>query len=71
MHTPMQTLLAGVVDDERLLPFVRHLDDPAIFNRPVRVPSLGADHADYRADGGYWLGGVWPPTTCVTARRMQ
>lgn len=34
------TLLAGIVPPERLGPFTAALDDPATFNRPVRVPSL-------------------------------
>ena len=55
-------LLAGVVPQERISPFVGHLEDPKKFGRPHRIPSLSADHPEYDPDGGYWLGGVWPPT---------
>jgi hypothetical protein len=55
-------LLAGAVPQERIPPFVGQLEDPRRFKRPHRVPSLSADHPEYREDGGYWLGGVWPPT---------
>jgi hypothetical protein len=47
-------LLADVVAPERLQGFIDALDDPALFNRPVRVPSLAANHPDYLASGGYW-----------------
>lgn len=57
------TLLADVVAPERMASFVSALDDPSLFNRPVRVPSLAANHPDYHRSGGYWLGASWPPTT--------
>jgi hypothetical protein len=64
-------LLAGVpLPPERRDAFLRALDDPALFNRPGRVPSLAADHDEYREDGGYWLGGVWPPTSWMVLRGL-
>ena len=56
------TLLAGLVPEERRDRFIAHLDNESEFKRHNRVPSLSADHPLYRADGGYWLGGVWAPT---------
>ena len=50
------TLLAGVVPPARLRPFVAALNDPAMFNRPVRVPTLARCDPHYQANGGYWLG---------------
>jgi hypothetical protein len=38
---------------------------------PHRVPSLSADHPEYREDGGYWLGGVWPPTNYMVLRGLD
>lgn len=64
-------LLAGVVPPERVAPFVGHLRDPQGFGRPHRVPSLSADHPEYRGDGGYWLGGVWPPTNYMVLRGLD
>ncbi len=64
-------LLAGLVPAERLSRFIAHLNDPAEFNRPHRVPSLSADHPAYRADGGYWLGSIWPPTNYMLLRGLR
>jgi glycogen debranching enzyme len=64
-------LLAGAVPRERVAPFVGHLEDPAGFGRPHRVPSLSADHPEYDPGGGYWLGGVWPPTNYMVLRGLD
>jgi hypothetical protein len=64
-------LLAGVVPPERVAPFVGHLEDPKGFGRHHRVPSLSADHPEYDPDGGYWLGGVWPPTNYMVLRGLD
>jgi glycogen debranching enzyme len=64
-------LLAGVVPPERLARFVGHLRDPESFGRPHRVPSLPADHPEYDPGGGYWLGGVWPPTEYMVLRGLD
>jgi hypothetical protein len=64
-------LLAGVVPRERMARFVGHLQDPESFGRPHRVPSLSADHPEYDPDGGYWLGGVWPPTNYMILRGLD
>ena len=64
-------LLAGAVPRERIAPFVGHLEDPTLFKRPHRVPSLSADHPEYDAGGGYWLGGVWPPTNYMVLRGLD
>ncbi len=59
-------LLAGLVAPERAERFVAHLDNEAEFKRHNRIPSLSADHDGYKADGGYWQGGVWAPTNYMT-----
>jgi glycogen debranching enzyme len=64
-------LLAGVVPQERISSFVGHLEDPKKFGRPHRVPSLSADHPEYDPEGGYWLGGVWPPTNYMVLRGLD
>jgi len=63
-------LLADAVPPERVAPFVAHLDDPAKFNRPLRVPSLAASDPGYAQDGAYWRGGVWAPTTYMVLRGL-
>jgi glycogen debranching enzyme len=35
------------------------------------VPSLSADHPEYDPGGGYWLGGVWPPTNYMILRGLD
>jgi hypothetical protein len=64
-------LIASAVPSERIPPFVGHLEGPSRFKRPHRVPSLSADHPEYREDGGYWLGGVWPPTNYMVLRGLD
>jgi hypothetical protein len=63
-------LLAGAVPPERLEPFLAHLDDPATFKRPHRVPSLAADTPGYDPVGDYWRGGVWPSTNYMVLRGL-
>ncbi len=65
------TLLADIIPPERLEKFVAHLDNPAEFKRPNRVPTLSADHPEYRPDGGYWKGSVWAPTNYMTLKGLE
>lgn len=55
-------LHTDVLPKERLDRLVAHLADTAKFNRPHRIPSLSYSHPKYKANGRYWLGGVWPGT---------
>ncbi len=64
-------LLADAVPPERLGRFVAHLEDPAEFNRPHRVPSLDASHPAYDPAGGYWLGAVWAPTNYMVLKGLR
>src|SRR6218665_279111 len=63
-------LLANICDGERATRFIHHLTDTTEFNRPFRVPALSYDDPAYRADGGYWNGGVWAPTTYMLLRGL-
>lgn len=64
------TLLADLVPPERMERFVAHLDNPAEFKRPNRVPTLSADAKDYDPLGGYWNGAVWAPTNYMVLRGL-
>lgn len=64
-------LIAGAVPEERLDRFVAHLDNPAEFNRPHRIPALSASHPAYRPDGDYWNGGVWAPTNYMVLKGLR
>lgn len=64
-------LLARAVPPHRLARFIAHLENPAEFNRPHRVPSLSADHPEYDLRAGdYWRGGVWAPTNYMVLRGL-
>jgi hypothetical protein len=63
-------LIAGVAPPDRRDALIAHLRDPAVFNRPHRVPTLSADHPEYKPLGGYWRGAVWPPTNYMVLRGL-
>lgn len=63
-------LLADVVPDDRVSPFLAHLSDTTEFNRPHRIPTLAADNAKYNPTGGYWLGAVWAMTNYSVLRGL-
>lgn len=65
------TLLAGSTPPERRARMIALLRDERHFNRPHRVPTLSASHPAYDPDGGYWLGGVWPPTTAMILAALR
>ena len=64
-------LLAGVVPEDRADAFVAHLENKDEFNRHHRPPTLSADHPDYIAEGGYWRGSIWAPTTYMVLRGLE
>ncbi len=64
-------LLAEIVPESRLERFIAHLENPAEFKRPHRVPTLSADHPAYQKDGGYWLGSVWAPTNYMVLKGLE
>ena len=64
-------LLAGATTPEQTQRLVELLEDPRHFNRPHRVPSLGASHPAYNPDGDYWCGSVWPPVVLCVVRALS
>jgi glycogen debranching enzyme len=63
-------LLADVIPPQAIQRFVAHLENPAEFNRPHRVPSLSADHPFYNPLGEYWRGSIWAPTNYMILRGL-
>lgn len=63
-------LLANVVPENNMQPFLAHLENKQEFNRYHRPPTLSADHPDYEPDGGYWRGGVWAPTSYMLLKGL-
>lgn len=66
------TFLAEAATPERRARMIAHLEDPKMFARPHRIPSLSADDPHYEGEkgGSYWLGAVWPPTNYMVLRGL-
>ncbi|MBR2987792.1 MAG: glycoside hydrolase [Clostridia bacterium] len=64
-------LVADIVPKDKLDRFIAHLDNEKEFKRPCRVPSLSADHPDYREGGDYWRGSVWAPTNYMVLKGLE
>lgn len=64
-------LLTESMPQDRLDPFIAHLENEAEFKRPHRIPSLSAEDPSYQKEGGYWFGGVWAPTTTMVLRGLE
>ena len=56
------TMLAGAARGRYLEGMVEHLFNEDEFYTKVPFASLSRDDLNYDKTGGYWLGGVWPPT---------
>ncbi len=65
------SLLADIVPAERLPRLIAHLENPAEFKRPHRVPTLSADHPEYNENGAYWKGSVWAPTNYMVLKGLE
>ena len=59
-------LVSGVATPRRAVGLAAELTGEGRFNTNHRVPSLSNDDPNYQPDGGYWLGGVWPPIVYMT-----
>jgi len=64
-------LLAGCVLEDQIPALTAHLENPAEFNRPHRIPALSADDPHYNATGDYWCGGVWAPTNYMVLKGLD
>ncbi len=64
-------LLADIIPKDRLERFVAHLVNEKEFKRPCRIPTLSADHPEYKGDGEYWRGGVWAPTNYMVLKGLE
>jgi hypothetical protein len=64
-------LMAKVADTTQASYLVTALQDPANFNTPHRIPSIGKKSPSYNANGGdYWRGAVWAPTNAMTIKGL-
>lgn len=62
--TTLWSLVARVATKERAASLLSHhaLNSQKMF-RPNGLATLAYDHRDYVAQGGYWHGGLWAPTS--------
>ncbi len=63
-------LLGKVVPEDRMQPFLAHLENPKEFGRRTPLPALSADDIDYKGWGDYWRGGVWAPTSYMVLKGL-
>lgn len=64
------TLLCGAATGSHLESVVHHLFNPDEFYTKVPFATLAKDDPNYDPTGGYWLGGVWPPTNYAAIRGL-
>ncbi|HMD58498.1 MAG TPA: trehalase family glycosidase, partial [Steroidobacteraceae bacterium] len=64
-------LMAEVADQRGVAGLVAEIANPDSFNRSSGIASLSADSRDYREDGQYWRGAVWPPTQCIVQEGLR
>lgn len=63
---PYWALYAGCVPQERIKPFIAHLDNENEFKTEHRIPSLSKDHPKFSKYGDYCNGSVLIPTNYIT-----
>ena len=64
-------LLAEMAPRSRADKMIGHLRDTNEFGGFVATPSLSRSDADFIADGGYWRGSVWLPTTYMALKTVD
>ena len=64
-------LLAEAAPEERALRQIKTLTNPNKLGGIVPAPSITRDHAFFVPDGRYWQGGVWMPTSYMTAKSLE
>lgn len=64
------TLLCGAAEGAYGEAVREHLFNENEFYTKVPFASLAKDDPNYDPTGGYWLGGVWPPTTYAAVRGL-
>lgn len=64
-------LIAECATPERAERMIARLSDESEFDTPFPIPALSKSHPDFSADGGYWCGGVWAPTTYMVLKGLD
>jgi len=64
-------LIAQCTSPERAERLIAYLQDEKEFKTPHRVPALSKSSEYYSAEGNYWCGGVWAPTTYMVLKGLD
>ena len=64
-------LLAEAAPEERAARQIKTLTNPNKLGGMVPAPSIARDHRFFMPDGRYWQGGVWLPTSYMTAKSLE
>ena len=64
-------LLCGAAKGERAEAVVEHMFNENEFYTKVPFATLSTDDPNYDPTGGYWLGGVWPPTNLAAVKGLS
>ncbi|MCQ2388556.1 MAG: hypothetical protein MJ138_02465 [Kiritimatiellae bacterium] len=64
-------IVSGVANDAQVAKLAAHMTNPATFGARHPVPTLSRDDPNYDPKGGYWLGGVWPPTNYMIVNGLR
>ena len=64
-------LVSGCASKERADRMIAYLNDENEFKTPNRVPALSRSNRNYCKEGGYWRGGVWPPTNYMVLKGLD
>ena len=64
-------ILCGAATGERRQKVFAHMFNEEEFYTKIPFASLSRDDLNYDPKGGYWLGGVWPPTNYAAVRGLR
>lgn len=64
-------LVSGVATPQRAAALAGELSGCGLFAAKSGVASLSSDDPNYNPEGGYWLGGIWPPIQYMVCRGLR
>ena len=64
-------MLAEAAPDDRAEQQTKTILNPNLLGGMVPLPTVARNDPEFVADGGYWLGGVWLPTTYMTVKSLE
>ncbi len=64
-------LLAEIAPRDRAIRQIATIRDPNLLGGELPLPTVARNSEYFEEDGRYWLGGVWLPTTYMTAKALE